>query len=101
MEFLIWKLFVEDKWAEWDESQSSYIPSNIAKGQETTHVADNIDWKKSISGNETHHTNSILIQHQPDGSSLPNVTCVKGDYKYDRSNIGHSREKNMKFQISL
>ena len=45
-------LFVEDKWAEWDERQSSYIPSNIAKGQDTTHVAENIDWKKkSISGN--------------------------------------------------
>ena len=58
-------IFVEDKWAEWDEQQSSCIPSNIVKGQVTTHVADNIDWKnKSISGKETHHTNSILIQHQ-------------------------------------
>ena len=43
--------FVEDKWAQWDEEQSSIIPSNMVKGVHTTHVADNIDWKnKSQSG---------------------------------------------------
>lgn len=57
-------MFIQDKWAEWSKNQQSYIPSNIAKGFQTTHVADNIDWKnKNISGkNETHNTNSILIQ---------------------------------------
>ena len=58
-------MFIEDKWAEWGRNRSSEIPSNILRGLPTTHVADNIDWRnKELSGyNETHNTNSILIQH--------------------------------------
>ena len=59
-------IFIEDKWAEWSEQQHSDIPSNILKGIQTTHIADNIDWKnKALNGrNETHNTNSILVQHK-------------------------------------
>lgn len=59
-------VFIQDKWAEWTQDHNSDIPSNIRKGQQTTHVADNIDWKnKEISGeNETHNNNSILVQHK-------------------------------------
>ena len=60
-------MFIEDKWAEW-ASGSTEIPSNIHKGLPTTHIADNIDWKnKGISCNETHNTNSILVQHRLEG----------------------------------
>ena len=65
---------IEDKWAEWGEKQSSLLPSNIVKGQYLTHVVDNIDWKnKSIDGQETHHTNSIVIQ---EGTNLGKVASV-------------------------
>jgi hypothetical protein len=62
-------VFIEDKWAEWSERQHSDIPSNIAKGIQTTHIADNIDWKnKQLSGtHETHNTNAILVQHNIPG----------------------------------
>ena len=55
-------VFIEDKWAEWAEKQSSIIHSNMLPSIPTTHVADNIDWKnKSINvGNETHNTNPHL-----------------------------------------
>ena len=36
-------IFIEDKWAEWSEQQSSLFPSNIEKGLITTLVFDNID----------------------------------------------------------
>ena len=62
-------MFIEDKWAEWASERNTDIPSNIKKGLPTTHVADNIDWKnKELSGcNETHNTNSILVQHRLEG----------------------------------
>ena len=37
--------FIEDKWVEWSEQQSSLFPNNIEKGLITTLVFDNIDWK--------------------------------------------------------
>ena len=79
---------MEDKWAEWDAKQSSCVPTNIVKGRETTHVADNIDWKnKSISGKETHHTNSISIQHSKDDDIHISSTGVQlqSDYNFERS----------------
>ena len=46
-------VFIEDKWAEWAEPQSSIIPSNIKPGIPTTHDADNIDWEnKSLINGE-------------------------------------------------
>ena len=36
-------VFIEDKWAEWAESQSTIIAS-IIKPVPTTHVADNTAW---------------------------------------------------------
>ena len=38
-------IFIEDKWVEWLEQQSSLFPSNTEKGPITTLVLDNIDWK--------------------------------------------------------
>ena len=35
--------FIQDKWAWWSEKQSSFIPSNIQKGQMVTHVVGNVD----------------------------------------------------------
>ena len=77
--------FVEDKWAEWDEKQNCSIPSNITKGLCTTHVADNIDWQnKSLSGKQTHNTNSIVIQHEISDSSEESHITLTPDYDYVR-----------------
>ena len=44
-------IFIQDKWAEWCEKQSSLIPSNIVSRKLVTHVVDNIDWEnKSLTG---------------------------------------------------
>ena len=56
--------------------------------QPTTHVADNIDWEnKSLTGsNQTHSTNSILIQHTQNvaGENDTNIT-LKPDYNFIRN----------------
>ncbi len=88
-------IFIEDKWAEWGRHSSSEIPSNIMRGLPTTHVADNIDWKnKELSGyNETHNTNSILIQHKIRSDALdraqvsltPSYDFVRKDHRSFKS----------------
>ena len=83
--------FIEDKWAEWSEQQSSLLPSNIGKGLITTLLFDNIDWKnKDHKGKETHNTNSILIQEIP---SQCNFTRVNLNPNYD-----FKRSKNRSFK---
>ena len=78
-------LFIEDKWAEWDQCENSYIPGNIKKGNITTHVADNIDWNnKTLSGKQTHHTNSILIQHKSLDSDKEANVAMNANYEFDR-----------------
>ena len=78
--------FMEYKWAEWSESQSKLVPNNIDEDSIATLVADNIDWKnKTFKGEETHDTNSILIQE----NTLLKDTERKGivlqpDYDFDR-----------------
>ena len=48
-------IFVQDKWAEWCEKQSSLIPSNIESRKLVTHVVNNIDWEsKSLTGDQNH-----------------------------------------------
>ena len=77
-------LFIKDKWAEWAESQSTIIPSNIKKNIPTIHVADNIDWEnKSVTG-QTHNTNSILILHINDNEARNSSIQLEPDYEYDR-----------------
>lgn len=83
-------LFIQDKWAAWAEAQHSDIPSNIRKGIQTTHIADNIDWKnKDLGGkNETHNTNSILVQQKLHGQ-FSEERCkaqvsLTADYNFDR-----------------
>ena len=80
-------VFIEDKWAEWAESQSSIIPSNIKPGIPTTMVADNIDWEnKSLTGqDQTHNTNSILIQNDThDDNLLKSPVSLKATYNFNR-----------------
>ena len=56
---MIETIFVQDKWAEWCEKQSSLILPNIESRKLVTHVVDNIDWEnKSLIGDQTHHSNS-------------------------------------------
>ena len=77
-------MFIQDKWAEWTENESSIIPSNMKKGVIATHVFDNIDWKnKSLSRVETHHTNSILVQKYDILENMSNVT-LDSDYNFER-----------------
>ena len=37
--------FIEDKWTEWSEQESSLLSSNIKKGLITMLVFDSIEWK--------------------------------------------------------
>ena len=84
--------FIEDKWAELSEQQSSLLSSNIEKGLITTLVFDNMDWKnKDCEGKETHNTNSILIQEIP---SQCNFTRVNLNSNYDSE-----RSKHRSFKI--
>ena len=78
--------FIEDKWAKWSENQLKLVPNNIDKDSIVTLVADNIDWKnKTFKGEETHNSNSILIQE----NTLLKDTERKGivlqpDYDFNR-----------------
>ena len=77
--------FIEDKWAEWSEQQSSLLPSNIEKGLITTLVFDNIAWKnKDNKGKETRNTNSILIQEIPRQCNFTGVNLNR-NYDFERS----------------
>ena len=63
--------FIENKWAEWLEQQSSLLNSKNEKSLITTSVFDNIDFKnKDHKGKEIHNTNLILIQE------IPNVNVI-------------------------
>ena len=54
--------FIQVVWAQWTDSQSAYIPSNIPKGGMVIHVFNSIDWENNnVERIETHHTNSILV----------------------------------------
>ena len=68
-------------WGQWTDNQSSYIPSNIPKGEMVTHVFDNIDWKnKNAQRPETHHTNLILVQKSDTTADLAKINLQP---KYD------------------
>ena len=56
-------IFIQDKWAEWSENQLKLVPNDIDEDSIVTLAADNTDSKnKTFKGEETHNTNSILIQ---------------------------------------
>ena len=56
-------IFIQDKCAEWSENQSKLVLNNIDEDSIVTLAADNTDSKnKTFKGEETHNTNSILIQ---------------------------------------
>ena len=94
--------FIEDKWAEWSEQQSSLLPSNIEKGLITTLVFDNIDWKnKDHKGKETHNTNSILIQEIPSHQSQFNFTRVSLNPNYDFERSKHRSFKALETNLEL
>ena len=72
--------FIEDKLEEWQEEQSSLLPSNVEKGLITTLVFDNIDQKnKDPKGKEAHNTNSILIQEIPSQYNFTRVSLNAND----------------------
>ena len=56
-------IFIQDKWAEWSENRLKLVPNDIDEDSIVTLAADNTDSKnKTFKGEETHNTNSILIQ---------------------------------------
>ena len=56
-------IFIQDKWAEWSENQLKLVPNDVDEDSIVTLAADNTDSKnKTFKGEETHNTNSILIQ---------------------------------------
>ena len=91
-------IFIQDKWAEWCEKQSSLIPSNIESRKLVTHVVNNIDWEnKGLTGDQTHHTNSIIIQESTDSrNDIPSV-ALEPDYNFKRSE--HKSFKGTQFNL--
>ena len=91
-------VFIQGKWAEWREMQSSLIPSNIESHKLVTHVVNNIDWeKKSLIGHQAHHTNSIIIQESTDSrNDIPSV-ALEPDYNFKRSE--HKSFKGTQFNL--
>ena len=79
-------IFIQDKWAEWCEKQSSLIPSNIESRKLVTHIVDNIDWEnKSLTVDQNRHMNSIIIQRSIDSrNDIPSV-ALEPDYNFKRS----------------
>ena len=74
-------MFIQDMLAQWTDSQSSYIPSNIQKGKTVTQVFFNIDWKnKNVQRTETHHANLILVQKC---DTKEDVTKIYSEPKYE------------------
>ena len=77
-------MFIQDKWAEWSVGQSRTCPSNIKTGVIATHTFDNIDWKnKNINHQESHYTNSILVQKYNLAEELSRVS-LDPNYEFDR-----------------
>ena len=77
-------MFIQDKWAEWTKNSSSLTPSNIKKRVIATHICHNIHWKnKNVNRNDTHHTNSILVQKY---DLIKNVSKISldADYNFER-----------------
>ena len=63
-----------------------------------THIVDNIDWEnKSLTGDQTHHTDSIIIQETTDSrNDIPSVV-LEPDYNFKRSE--HKSFKGMQFNL--
>ena len=63
-----------------------------------THIVDNIDWEnKSLTGDQTHHTDSIIIQETTDSrNDIPSV-ALEPDYNFKRSE--HKSFKGMQFNL--
>ena len=78
-------IFIQDKWAEWITRQSKLLPSNMTKERETTHILDNIDWENvNISGVQTHHTNSIVVQEEYHSEGDTSSVSVEADRNFKR-----------------
>ena len=51
-----------------------------------THVVNNIDWEsKSLTGDQTHQTNSIIIQESTDSRNDISSVALEPDYNFKRS----------------
>ena len=63
-----------------------------------THAVGNIDWEnKSLTGDQTHHTNSIIIQESTDSrNDIPSV-ALDPDYNFERSE--HKSFKGTQFNL--
>ena len=76
----------------------SQVPSNMDSCKLVTHAVDNIDWEnKSLNGDQTHHTNSIIIQESTDSrNDIPSV-ALNPDYNFQRSE--HKSFKGTQFNL--
>ena len=82
-------MFIQDKWTECSVGQSRTCPSNLRTGVIATHVFDNIDWKnKNINCQESHYTNSVLVQKYDLAEELSRVS-LDPNYEFDRKNHRH------------
>ena len=80
----------------------SQVPSNMDSCKLVTHAVDNIDWEnKSLNGDQTHHTNSIIIQESTDSrNDIPSV-ALNPDYNFERSEHNLLKVRNSIYQTSF
>ena len=63
-----------------------------------THVVNNIDWEsKSLTGDQTHGKNSIIIQESADSRNDIPLVALEPDYNFKRSE--HKSFKGMQFNL--
>ena len=67
-----------------------------------THVVSNIDWEsKSLTGDQTHQTNSIIIQESTDSKNDIPLVALEPDYSFKRSEHKSFKVYNSIYQISF
>ena len=69
-----------------------------AIGQMVIHVVDNIDWKnKSTNGDESHHTNPVIIQESTVAEKGSQTVALEPDYNFKRQE--HRSFKGSDFNV--
>ena len=69
-----------------DRNQSSYILSNVQKGEMVKHVSNNIDRKnKNIKRTKTHHAHPVLVQNCDIAGYLSKIN-LGPKYPFDKKN---------------
>ena len=91
-------MVIPDKWAEWSVGHLRTYPNKIRTGVIATHVFHNIDWKnKTIKRQESHYTNSLLVQKYDLAEELSRVGL---DLNYEFNKKNHRSFKGTQMKLT-